>query len=68
MKMITRRGLFLLVLVVAFLGGLGFLTYSFVSDGAKWAMQPYNYDLYYNGFDSSGNHYRFKRNRSCRNR
>ncbi len=49
MKMITRRGLFLLVLVVAFLGGLGFLTYSFVSDGAKWAMQPYNYDLYYNG-------------------
>lgn len=49
MKMITRRGLFLLVLVVAFLGGLGFLTYSFFSDGDKWAMQAYNYDLYYNG-------------------
>lgn len=49
MKMITRRGLFLLILIIAFLGGLGYLTYSFVNDGPKWVMQPYNYDLYYNG-------------------
>lgn len=49
MKMITRRGLFLLVLIIAFLGGLGFLTYSVVNDGNKWVMQPYNSHLYYNG-------------------
>ncbi len=49
MKMITRRGLFLLILVIAFLCGLGFLTYSFVSEGHDWAMQPYNSKVYYNG-------------------
>lgn len=49
MKMITRRGLFLLILVFAFLGGLGFLTYSLVADGNKWVMQPYNSHVYYNG-------------------
>lgn len=49
MKMITRRALFLLVLVIAFLGGLGFLTYSFVNDGHKWVMQPYNTHVYYDG-------------------
>ncbi len=49
MKMITRRGLFLLILVIAFLGGIGFLTYSFFNDGYKWVMQPYNSTLYYNG-------------------
>ncbi len=49
MKMITRRGLFLLILIVAFLFGLGFLTYSFVSDGGDWVMQPYNSNVYSNG-------------------
>lgn len=49
MKMITRRGLFLLILVIAFLGGLGFLTYSFITEGHDWAMQPYNSKVYYNG-------------------
>lgn len=49
MKMITRRGLFLLGLIAAFLFGIGFLTYSIASDGAKWVMQPYNSHLYYNG-------------------
>lgn len=49
MKMITRRGLFLLVLIIAFLGGLGFLTYSVVNEGNDWVMQPYNSHLYYNG-------------------
>lgn len=49
MKMITRRGLFLLVLVIAFLGGLGFLTYSLVTQGNQWVMKPYNSHVYYNG-------------------
>lgn len=63
MKMITRRGLFLLILIIAFLFGLGFLTYSFVNDGSKWVMQPYNSSIYHNGdliaagkiTDSNGN-------------
>lgn len=49
MKMITRRGLFLLILVIAFLGGLVFMTVSLVNDGDDWVMQPYNSSVYYNG-------------------
>lgn len=49
MKMITRRGLFLLVLIVGFLFGLGFLTYSMLADGDEWVMQPYNSHIYYEG-------------------
>ncbi|MCM1115256.1 MAG: penicillin-binding transpeptidase domain-containing protein [Clostridium sp.] len=49
MKMITRRGLFLLILIIAFIGGLGFLSYSLFHDGPSWVMQPYNSHLYYNG-------------------
>lgn len=49
MKMITRRGLFLIALIVAFIGGCGFLTYSLVSYGDDWVMQPYNSHVYYNG-------------------
>lgn len=49
MKMITRRGLFLLILMLGFLGGLGFLTYSMVTDGPSWAMKPYNSTIYRNG-------------------
>lgn len=49
MKMITRRGLFLLILIVGFLGCLGFLTYSLIVDGHDWVMQPYNTHIFYNG-------------------
>ena len=49
MKMITRRGLFLLILIVGFLIALGVLCYSVANDGHKWAMQPYNGQLYRNG-------------------
>ncbi len=49
MKMITKRGLFLLILVAAFLGGLIFLTFSLVTEGDSWVMQPYNSHIYYNG-------------------
>lgn len=49
MKMITRRGLFLIILVAGFVAGLIFLTYSMVAQGSQWVMQPYNSKLYYNG-------------------
>ncbi|MCC8073457.1 MAG: penicillin-binding protein [Clostridiales bacterium] len=49
MKMITKRGLALCLLIVAFLGGLVFLTVSLVTDGDSWVMQPYNSYVYYNG-------------------
>lgn len=49
MKMITRRGLFLLILIIAFLGGVVFLSYSVYANSSKWVMQPYNSHLYYNG-------------------
>ncbi len=49
MKMITRRGIFLWILVFAFVFGLGFMTYSLLSDGDSWVMKPYNSHLYYNG-------------------
>lgn len=37
------------MLVVAFLAGLTFMTVSFVRDGGKWVMQPYNSSVYHNG-------------------
>lgn len=49
MKMITRRGLFLIVLILGFVACLIVLTVSFVTDGDEWVMQPYNSHIYYNG-------------------
>lgn len=49
MKMITRRAIFLWLLVLAFIGGLVFMTVSFVKDGDSWVMQPYNSRVYSNG-------------------
>lgn len=49
MKMITKRGIFLWVLVVCFLFGLGFLVYSFVTEADEWVMQKYNHNIYSNG-------------------
>lgn len=40
MKMITKRGIFLWILAVAFLFGLGFMTYSLVENGDTWVMKP----------------------------
>ena len=49
MKMITRRGLFLLILIIAFLCGVVFLSYSLFENGSKWVMQPYNTHIYRDG-------------------
>lgn len=49
MKMIARRGLFLLILVIAFLGGLVFMTVSLINNGDEWVMKSYNTHVYKNG-------------------
>ena len=49
MKMITKRGIFLWVIVICFLFGLGFLVYSFATEADEWVMQKYNHNIYSNG-------------------
>ena len=46
MKMIRRRGYFLLILIIAFLAGTGFLLYSFFAHADEWALKSYNKHLY----------------------
>ncbi len=46
MKMIRRRGYFLLILIIAFLAGTGFLLYSFFTNADSWALKTYNKHLY----------------------
>lgn len=42
MRTTGKRSVFLLVFVAAFLAGLIFFLYQYVTQGATWAMQPYN--------------------------
>lgn len=49
MKMITKRGIFLWVLAVAFIFGLGFMTFSLVQNGDTWVMKTYNSHVYKDG-------------------
>jgi len=49
MKMITRRGFVLIALVIAFLGGLTFMTVSLAQHGDEWVMKSYNSHVYKNG-------------------
>lgn len=49
MKMITKRGIFLWLLAIAFLFGLGFMTYSLVQNGDTWVMKTYNSHVYKDG-------------------
>ena len=49
MKMITKRGVFLWILCALFLIGLGFLTFSLVTQGDEWVMKRYNRHVYSNG-------------------
>ena len=49
MKMITKRGIFLWILCALFLIGLGFLTFSLVTEGSVWVMKPYNRHVYSHG-------------------
>ncbi len=46
MKMIRRRGYFLLILIIAFLAGTGFLLYTFFTNADSWALKTYNKHLY----------------------
>ena len=36
----------LYLLLAAFLGGLGYLLFQYVTNGSQWAMQPYNGHVY----------------------
>lgn len=45
----TKRAYFLYVFIIAFLVGLGFMFYSFYTNGAEWASMPVNRHLYSNG-------------------
>ena len=49
MKMITKRGIFLWILSFAFLIGIGFMTYSLVTEGSTWVMKSYNHHVYKSG-------------------
>lgn len=49
MKMITKRGIFLWIMCAVFLFGIGFLTFSLVSEGSQWVMKPYNRHIYSDG-------------------
>lgn len=49
MKMITKRGIFLWIMCAVFLIGIGFLTFSLVSEGSQWVMKPYNRHIYSDG-------------------
>lgn len=49
MRMISRRGMFLYVLIVLFLVGCGILSYNLVTNSSKWAMNKVNKHLYSSG-------------------
>lgn len=49
MKMITKRGIFLWILCVLFIGGLIFLTASLIEDGDEWVMKSYNRHVFEDG-------------------
>lgn len=49
MKMITKRGIFLWIIAIAFLFGLGFMTFSLVQNGDTWVMKTYNSHVYKDG-------------------
>lgn len=49
MKMITKRAVFLWILCIAFLFGVGFMTFSLVTNSEEWAMKSYNKHIYKDG-------------------
>ena len=49
MKMITKRGIFLWIMSLAFVVGLVFMTVSLVQNGDTWVMKRFNHPVYSNG-------------------
>lgn len=49
MKMITKRGIFLWIMSLAFVVGLVFMTVSLVKNGDTWVMKRFNHHVYSNG-------------------
>ncbi|WP_322176101.1 penicillin-binding transpeptidase domain-containing protein [Acutalibacter caecimuris] len=46
MKTVGLRSFVLYILLLAFLGGAGWLLFGLVTQGSRWAMQPYNSHIY----------------------
>ena len=46
MKTVGFRSIVLYLLLLVFVGGLGYFTFNLVLHGSQWAMQPYNGHLY----------------------
>lgn len=49
MKMITKRGIFLWILCILFVIGLGFMTFELVTNCNDWVMKRNNHHVYTNG-------------------
>ena len=49
MKMITKRGIFLLILSLAFIVGVVFMTVSLVNNSDTWVMKRFNSHVYSDG-------------------
>ncbi len=49
MKTVTKRTLWLIALLVFFIGGLGFMLYSFIANGDTWVSNRANAHVYSNG-------------------
>lgn len=49
MKMITRRAVFLWVMCILFICGLGFMTFNLVTNSEEWVMKSYNGHIYKDG-------------------
>lgn len=49
MKMITKRGIFLWILAVAFIVGIVFMTLSLAHNGDQWVMKRFNHHMYSDG-------------------
>lgn len=49
MRKIISRAAVIYVLIILFLGGVGFLTYEFVTEGSTWATNNANRHIYSNG-------------------
>ncbi len=49
MKMITRRAVFLWIMCILFIVGLGFMTFNLATNGEDWVMKSYNGHIYKDG-------------------
>lgn len=49
MKRVLRRSTLILIITIAFIGGVGFLSFELITEADSWANQPYNAHISGNG-------------------